>query len=1054
MRRNVLIIWLFVVAVCTATAGPVTKSQAFQTARAFAQKHGIAAPEKMSLLFQEEDRTFWDYRDTRDTRDSRDSRDTRNPRDTRNYRINGMPPAYYVFGLGGEGFIIVAGDDRAYPVLGYSDHGRISADAMPDNLRYWLDSYAREMAWAQTHGLMVKETTENAVAPARQIVTPLLSTEWSQNEPYNLLCPQFDGQKSLTGCVATAMAQVMYYHQWPQDATTIIPSYTSEMAISGHGTYKTTVGELPATTFDWDDMRYTYTEGSTTQADTAVARLMQYCGAAVKMQYSPTGSGAQNVDCITALNNYFGYAGTITELERDCCQPGTWDELIYHEISQARPVIISGGANNGFHAFVCDGFDGDCMFHINWGWAGNGNGYFRLQALNPTFQGAGQNSQYGGFTTRQCALVGISPTPTTNEVDYSLGLDDSSVECMSLTVSGSNNISYKKSKGLAGLTLTHEYKKHSIASETYDVGVALYKDNATVQMLTLVTNKSLGCYHWTTTKKLNGFGTNLEDGTYQLVAISRRSGTSQWYKDIYAECNYTEITIANGKVSYTNVSQPYIPEMEVTEVEQRFDCEVSSPKQLRITVKNTGSVEYIGPLYLFVDGAQGIYEQLDLGAGAEDYLDMFFKHSAGNCPIVIATDENRQNVIYEETIQLINYSTYSQNARLTVDEWRLSSVDEEKKEMYSPDFLAEMTLTNHTANDFAGNIRLRIIAYEKRGGDDEEYSYLTTLVPASIESGETVVLRLEYPQIPQEVTEIYYQVFNGSQMLTSGGYYALCDGYAVWDGNGRKEYRPMTEQVVVGDDVAAADFCQKDFTEILPGNNPNTIYYFAHDAIVPTTLAKHNVVKKERCDTLTLTAGYDYYIPKAFVASHAHYTRTFDLGADGHGGWSTIVLPYSVQTVINEVTGDSIEWFRIKGESGKQFWLREFAGVIEDGAVDFANADRWRANMPYLIAVPGPRWGQRWNLMGKPLRFVADNTRVLPSPMPVKRSSHYDFVGATGTADIENAFVLNNTGDAFEYKEQTTVAAGQAYFRKREEGKMRLRLRISTFRHSDQSLKP
>lgn len=1001
MQRNVLIIWLFVVAVCAATAGPVTKKQALQTAQTFAQKHRLAAPEKMKL--------------------------------------HTTTPAYYVFALDGEGFVVVAGDDCAHPVLGYSDQGHFSTDAMPDNLRYWLDCYAHEVEWAKTHGtdintshgMMAADGTEEAVEPVRQVVTPLLQTQWSQNEPYNLLCPQFDGVKSLTGCVATAMAQVMYYYQWPQSATTMIPSYSSEIATSGQNIYKTTVAELPPTTFNWDDMLYNYSEGSTAQADSAVARLMQYCGASVKMQYSPTRSGAQNVDCIAALKNYFGYAGTITELERDCCQPGTWDELIYHEISQGRPVIFSGGANNGFHSFVCDGFDGDGMFHINWGWGGTGNGYFRLQALNPTFYGAGQNTQYGGFTTRQCALVGISPTPHADEVDYSLGLDDSSLECMSLTVSGNNNFSYQKSKGLTGLTLTHEYKKHSIATETYDVGVALYKDNVRVERLTLVTNKALGCFHWTSTKKLNGFGKNLDDGTYQIVAISRRSGTSQWYRDIYAECNYVEITIANGKVNYTNVSQPYIPEMEVIDVEQRFDCEVSSPKQLRITVKNTGSVEYIGPLYLFVDGAQGIYEQLDIGAGAEEYIDMFFKHSAGNCPIVIATDANQQNIIYEETIQLINYSTYSQNARLTMEGWQLSSTDEEKMEMYGRDFTAEMTLANRTPNDFAGNIRLRIIAYETRGGDDEDYSYLTTLVPATIPSGETVTLRLDYPQIPPEVTEIYYQVFNGSQMLTNGGYYALCDGYAVWDGTGRKEYRPMMAQVVVGDDVAAADFCQKEYAEILPGNNPNTIYYFSKDADVPTTLKGHNVVKKEHCDTLTLTADHDYYIPRAFVALHARYTRTFNMGADGSGGWTSIVLPYTVLTVVNEVTGDSIEWFRAKGEQGKQFWLREFGGVKENGSIDFANADRWRANMPYLIAVPGMRWGVRWNLVGKPLRFVADNVRIFSSQSPVARSANYEFVGATGTTDINNAYVLNGTGDAFEYAEQTTIPAGQAYFRKR-----------------------
>ena len=144
------------------------------------------------------------------------------------------------------------------------------------------------------------------------------------------------------------------------------------------------------------------------------------------------------------------------------------------------------------------------------------------------------------------------------------------------------------------------------------------------------------------------------------------------------------------------------------------------------------------------------------------------------------------------------------------------------------------------------------------------------------------------------------------------------------------------------------------------------------------------------------------------MASHARYTRTFDMGANGTGGWTTIVLPYAVQTVVMETTGDSIEWFRAKGESGKQFWLRAFVGVIHDSGVDFANADRWRANMPYLIAVPGQRWGARWNLVGKPLRFVADNVKILSSQMPVSRSVGYEFVGATGTKDINSAYVITN----------------------------------------------
>ncbi|MBQ1627195.1 MAG: C10 family peptidase, partial [Prevotella sp.] len=322
------------VAIRPAFSNPVSRSQALQNARNFIQKRG-GNIKKMALR----------------------------QAPLKSNEAENAP--YYIFNLGDDnGFVIASGDDRAHAILGYSDEGAIDVNKMPDAMKYMLDYYEEQIQLSKN--LTNSEVTNSSVSyPA---VEPMLTTKWDQRYPYNANCPMIDNYRCATGCVATAMAQVMYYHHWPQDATAIIPSYNSEIAVSGHSAYKTTVATLPSTTFDWDNMLDTYADGSTALADTAVARLMQYCGAAVKMQYSPTRSGAQNTDCIAAFNNYFGYAGTITELERDCCQPGTWDELIYHEISQARPVIISGGANNGFHSFVCDGFDGDCMFHINWGW--------------------------------------------------------------------------------------------------------------------------------------------------------------------------------------------------------------------------------------------------------------------------------------------------------------------------------------------------------------------------------------------------------------------------------------------------------------------------------------------------------------------------------------------------------------------------------------------------------------------------------------------------------------------------------------------------------------
>jgi len=1009
-KRQLLVMLVFaIIATNAATAMPVTKSQALQQARAFAQNRGLAAPEQVRFLFQE------------NTLAGRRGAPTHTP-------------AYYVFGLGDDkGFVIAAGDDCAYPILGYADRGSLISGQLPDNLRYWLDTYAEEMAWAQTLATNGNDTQTTGYPEAsHHVVSPLVPTQWSQNEPFNQSCPSFDGYHSLTGCVATSMAQIMYYYRWPQGTTRKIPSYTSEINISGHGVFKTTVAALPTTTFDWDEMQPLYDGSTTARQDDAVARLMQYCGASVKMSYSPYGSGAHISDAISAFGKYFGYEGTITELERDGCQPGAWEELIYHEISNGRPVILSGGAKNGFHAFVCDGYDGDHLFHINWGWGGSGDGYFRLQALNPTTGGSGQNSQYTGFTSQQTALVGISPTATPDDIDFSLGLDDRCVECMSLTASGPETATYNKLEGLSSLTITHEYKKHSITSETYDIGIGIYKNGTPVSLQVIVKNKTLGCYHWTTTKNLKGLGTKLSDGTYQLVAISRKSGTSVLYKDVYAEYNYVDFTIADGQVTYHNVSKTYIPDVEVTDVQQRFDLESSSPKQVRISLRNNGQEEYIGPIYLFIDNEKNVSEQLCLGGGTDDYVDMFFTQGSGNCRVVVSTDEERNNILYDGTLMLTNYSQQTQNARLTVSDWRLRSTDDEKMEMYGRDFLGEITLTNNTANDFAGNIRLRILAYEIRDGENDSYSYLNKQVPATIAAGKSRTLRLDYKEIPAEVKEIYFQVFNGSTKIKDGGYYTLREGYPVWNGQGELSYSPLAEAVQVPDDVVAADFSKTACLSILPNSNPNTIYYFSHTQAPPATLEGRNVVRKESCDTLTLTFGHDYFVPRPFRASFARYSRRFTLGADGEKGWSTIVLPFGVDEVLEEVSGDTLDWFRFRGDTGKRFWLREYAGVTDDGHTVFVNAEKWSANVPYIIAVPGSRWG-KWSLVGKPLLFVGHKVGVRSTTQPVSRSATREFVGVTGKTHLSDGYSLNPQGSDFERYENTDIDAGNAFFRVRGE---------------------
>ena len=280
---------------------------------------------------------------------------------------------FYVFNVAnGQGFVIVSDDDRMPEVLAYSDKGSLDLNNLPDNLRQWLQSYDEQFSSLNGNTQQVARRSPLAA------IEPLLTTQWGQGTPYNLLCPTKNGEFPLTGCVATAMAQVMYYYKWPQGATKATAAYSGT-----NGSY----AGLPSTTFEWDNMLTSYSGSSTDAQKLAVAKLMQYCGSAVMMNYGYGGAESLSANGLIApfMQQYFGYAAGGKCVRRSDYTDVTWEELIYHELKMGRPVIYGGNSENGNggHTFVCDGCDADGRFHMNWGWNGGGNGYYYLTALYP-----------------------------------------------------------------------------------------------------------------------------------------------------------------------------------------------------------------------------------------------------------------------------------------------------------------------------------------------------------------------------------------------------------------------------------------------------------------------------------------------------------------------------------------------------------------------------------------------------------------------------------------------------------------------------------------------
>ena len=313
--------------------------------------------------------------------------------------------ALYVFSEAADaGFIVLSADDKAPALLGYSDAGEFDAANIPPQLEWWLQCYASQVEWLRNDNA-AKPTVnlEKAAAPGDfDAITPMVKTKWNQMDPYNILCPKLSNELCPTGCVATAMAQVMKYFNYPKIGT-------GEIRYLWKNRNSWLSMKFSEKEFDWENMADEYIAGQYTeqQAD-AVAYLMQACGYASQMNYGLSASSASAQNQALGMVNYFGYDKGMTYVMRQSYNYDDWFRMIYDNLVEYGPIIYGGNDIwMGGHSFVCDGYDGNGYFHFNWGWSGMSDGYFLLDALAPYAQGVGGN--VGGYNFVQDALLKICP---------------------------------------------------------------------------------------------------------------------------------------------------------------------------------------------------------------------------------------------------------------------------------------------------------------------------------------------------------------------------------------------------------------------------------------------------------------------------------------------------------------------------------------------------------------------------------------------------------------------------------------------------------------------
>ena len=322
--------------------------------------------------------------------------------------IKGEPALYLFSGNNEKGFVLLSADDETTNLLGYSDENAVEGTDLSPEFEWWLECYSQQIAYLRENSRLSSLKTEGEpVWKDWEEIPPLLTTRWNQDAPYNDQCPEKAGKRCVTGCVATAMAQVMNYFEYPDVGTGLL-SYS----VSGiPGRLAIAFGQQP---FDWDNMLDAYLPNHYNDEEaSAVAYLMKACGYSVEMMYDPEASGAYAADIPNALTTYFSYSASVTYKRRDLFKYDDWSGMIYQNLKECGPVLYGGTSMEGGHEFVCDGYSGDGYFHFNWGWGGISDGYFLLDALNPLTQGIG--GALGGFHFYQDIVLGIRP-PEEGEV--------------------------------------------------------------------------------------------------------------------------------------------------------------------------------------------------------------------------------------------------------------------------------------------------------------------------------------------------------------------------------------------------------------------------------------------------------------------------------------------------------------------------------------------------------------------------------------------------------------------------------------------------------------
>ena len=712
MKRILITTFVWIVGLVTTLAAPVSEQAAKRAAMDFLRQQGAATTRGEAIVL------------TRAVTEVADGEDA----------------GIFVFNSP-SGYVVMSADDDLPAVLAYGRGTPYDSQTAPPALQALLEAY---------HVGIATKAFTRADVPTHSDVAPLVKAKWNQRAPFSNLCPE----GCPTGCVATAMAQVMHYHQWPAS-------------------------------YDWSQMKTSYSDTDTGAAADAVAKLMADCGEKVYMKYGKESSSAKSHLVSEALRYDFGYAETTEYVPRYVYTAKAWDALIYGEVAAKRPVLYSGnsvssGRGEVGHEFVIDGYEvkgGAGYYHVNWGWGGSSDDYFLLSALNPQYQYTGGNAGSSGYSFVQYAVIGIQPAVEPLEKTTRF-----SVERVSIKDDKGSYTRTSTSVDFPALTVSFSFFNTSYPEEAreYDYAIALDQDRKLVEILEQAPLKDAVNYVYKTdalafNKGISmgrpvAFGSGLSDGKYQIRILSRESGKTAWAWGQKAFAAYVEVNISGTTMTTTtqgNVSARGPFNFDIHSVTVSEEPQVGKP--MSITINLTDKNESANaPVFVWgnasieagVDSYQllaGGGTNLDPGATGEVTLEYTPQRSGTFNFVVSGSSENCDTQLYSFSVEVAEMSMA--DVEISIDKVMVDGAGEPNgrvRKVAGQRLSGKVSLTNNGTETY--NDALRILLYNNTEAKGTYHSVNSQTVNVKLAVGQSMDIAFQFNDL--NVDEYYGIVVN------------------------------------------------------------------------------------------------------------------------------------------------------------------------------------------------------------------------------------------------------------------------------------------------------